>query len=151
MARTKQSTRRLTGYVHLPATEDREAAVYGPDDDVPSEDAERITNPSAWQSEDEAEDDDEDGNAAIRASSVPRRELVRQAKDLGVTFGSGGIPKNASDAVIAAAIRQRQGRQTGGQPEGTIEPTDLDLGDGTAPAAPEDNNAPSGDGNGAGS
>jgi hypothetical protein len=153
MARTKQqktSGRRLTGTVHLPATEDREAAVYGPDDDVPAEDAERITNPFAWEGEDD-EDDDEDGNAHIRQSSIPRRELVKRAKELDITFGSGGLPKNASDAVIAAAIRQKEGRQTGAQPAGTIDPQDLDLGDGNAPKVedPEGNSA-SDDGNGAG-
>lgn len=147
MARTKQSNRRLTGYVHLPATEDRAEAVYGPDDEVPAEDAERITNPAAWETEDD-QDDDEDGNAHIRASSIPRRELVARAKELGIAFGSGGLPKNSSDAVIAAAIRQKEGRQTGAQPAGTIDPADLDLGDGEAAKVEEPDQ--SGDSNDAG-
>lgn len=128
MPSKRKNNRRLTGTVYLPATEDREAAVYGPDDDVPAEDAERITNPFAW--EEGEEDDDEDGNAVLRTSSVTRRELVAQAKTLGITFGSGGLPKNASDAVIAAAIRQGRGQQTGSQPVGTVNPQNLDLGDG---------------------
>src|SRR5688500_7344317 len=138
---SKSKSRRLTGTVYLPATEEgEEARVYGPDDDVPAEDAKRITNPHAWT---EDEDDDEDDNAVLRSSSVTRGELIRQAEEVGVKFGSGGISKNASDAVIAAAIRQKQGRQTGSAAAGSSDPVDLDLGLGDAPVSGDE--PPAGD------
>lgn len=47
--------RKLAGYVHV-HDELGNSRVYGPGDDVPADVAKRITNPAAWES-----DDQEDG------------------------------------------------------------------------------------------
>ena len=41
--------RRLVTYVHVHNFEDGSTEIYGPDDDVPADAAEKITNPFAWE------------------------------------------------------------------------------------------------------
>lgn len=53
-----ESGKRLATYVHV------DGAVYGPDDEVPAEVAEQITNPKAWASEDAEQESDSSGDDA---------------------------------------------------------------------------------------
>ncbi|WP_280449962.1 hypothetical protein [Nocardia brasiliensis] len=46
--------RKLTGFVHV-HDDKGNSRVYGPGDDVPADVAKRITNPDAWESDDEGD------------------------------------------------------------------------------------------------
>ena len=148
MPTKSQKGRRLRFGVHLHPTEDREAIFYEAGDIPPPEDADRITNSEAWEPEEV--DDDEDGDAAVRSSSVARQELVKTAKGLGLSFGKDGLPKNASNETIAQAIRYAQGRVTGSAPAGSVPGYKGSLDDAATTSASRREDAPPVDsGNGA--
>lgn len=44
----KSSGRKLRSFVHIPDPNTNKVRVFGPDDDVPDEFAEQVTNPKAW-------------------------------------------------------------------------------------------------------
>jgi hypothetical protein len=111
--------KKLANATFVPASEDPdnpyEGRWYQAGEEVDGPGADKLGD-HVWESDET--DDDEDGNAVLRQSNVPLRELKRIADELGVEY-----PKNVGHEALTQAIRFAQGRQTSGEPVGTTPDT----------------------------
>jgi hypothetical protein len=132
MAETKNSGRKLAYHLILPPDEDSGGAnVEYFAGDVPAPQHAETLGEHVWAPEEQ--DDDEDGNAALRASSVPLRLALDRAKELGLTPGN-GLPRNPSIDLVHRAIRFKEGRSTSAEPAGSSEvENDVSNEDGVTP------------------
>lgn len=89
MATTKK---KLAGYVHV------NGQAYGPEDDLPKDVAEQVTNPKAWAS---SADDSDDGSVPLAYEDMETPQLKATAKERGVE-----VKRGATDAEIVEALRQ---------------------------------------------
>jgi hypothetical protein len=94
--------KKLARYVNV------DGATYGPDDDVPADIAEQITNPKAW----EADEDVSDGDPAeqdrfvgdVSSDSPPKAEEVSSVTDqVGEDEGSTATRRRAAKKTAASS------------------------------------------------
>lgn len=98
---TKKSGKTLTRSVTVINPEDGQDYTFGPDDDLPAWAEKAITNPAAFESDDDYIDDNGIYSGAARDAEHNKRGRVRRAAPEATSLGEKATPADSKDTGSA--------------------------------------------------